>query len=115
VPLSGQLAQRMTRAAAYAWLERNFDAYLEQLGGNARARVFGQVGVFCDAESARAVSAFLSPRAATVAGAARELSLALESIALCQAFRGAQAQAARAYFTAKAAHTQATPAVPARP
>jgi alanyl aminopeptidase len=100
-PLYGQAGQPPTRASALSWLEQNFEPFLAQLGGNARPHVFGVLGQLCTASEIASARAFFAPRAEAVPGAGREFALALESAALCQAFRGAQADAARRYFHAK--------------
>ena len=96
----GQIRQRETREAAYAWVERNFDALVGVLGREIGAQLTAISGAFCGRAEAERARAFLAPRVDALTGGPRLLQLHVETSELCSAFADAHRDAARRYFAA---------------
>ena len=95
--LSAQMANDETRDAAWDWLRKHPEAVAKKVPAQYRRRVPGLAGSFCDTGRIAQLDAFAKEKAALFPGYERGLAQARESIALCQAFREAQAKA----FTAE--------------
>jgi cytosol alanyl aminopeptidase len=98
-PLFGQAGREETRAAAYAWVKRNYDAFVAVLSEHQSSALIGVGAGFCSEDMTRDVEAFFAPRAPKLAGGPRDLAMTLESIRLCAALEQAQGEKARAFFT----------------
>jgi alanyl aminopeptidase len=94
----GQIRQRETREAAYAWVERNFDALVERVGEEIGAQLTAVAGAFCTSSGAERARQFFAPRVDELTGGPRLLRLNLESSELCAAFADAQRDSARSWF-----------------
>lgn len=96
--LFGLAAQEETRAAAWVWFTKNFDAVLPRVS-TAQQRYLPRMGRgFCDAARREEVRSFFEKRAQDLEGGPRELANALEEIDLCIAFKAQHQSAAEAYF-----------------
>jgi len=98
--LFGQIHQRETREAAFAWVERNFDALVARVGDEIGAQLTGVAGAFCTREAADRARQFFTPRVDSLTGGPRLLRLNLESSELCAAFADAHRESARKWFAA---------------
>lgn len=74
-------------AAGQVWaaFEEQFDAIIERLPVVRRQQVGAFAGAFCSAEDAARASSFLESKAEAIAGYERQLALAMERVALCEA------------------------------
>ncbi len=102
VPLSAQAARVETRDGAFEWVQQHLDTFLSRVSEHRGSRVISVFGSFCSEDKARAVEALFAPKAEQIAGAPRELKLALESIRICTAVRAAQHESAQGFFASPA-------------
>jgi hypothetical protein len=100
VPVLGQIRQRETREATYAWVERHFDALVERVGSEIGAQLTAVAGAFCTRGDAERARQFFTPRVDALTGGPRLLRLNLESSELCAAFAEAHEASARTWFAA---------------
>lgn len=90
--LSAQMANDETRVAAWNWLRKHPEAVSQKVPSQYRRRVPGLAGSFCDTGRIAEVNAFAEEEGALFPGYERGLAQAVESIALCEAFREAKAK-----------------------
>jgi aminopeptidase N len=81
--LPSQLHAPETRSAAYAFLDKNFEALRSRMRDDETAQLFGMLAVFCQPAMRAAVEANFSARAAKVNGGPFQLSRALQAIDEC--------------------------------
>lgn len=96
--LAGQLAPGPAQADAWAFVHAHVDALLARLPQRDRAGLVGLGGWLCDAQDQAALSATFAPRLAAIAGGARSLAQATESIEQCVAEMAVQGPGVRDYF-----------------
>ncbi|WP_224250078.1 M1 family metallopeptidase [Hyalangium gracile] len=72
-----------TRALAWEFYQRNFDALASRLRSDEAGRLIGVTGVFCEESRRAEVEALLKPRVARLEGGPRELTRSLEAIRVC--------------------------------
>lgn len=85
--IASAFARRRSRPIAEAWVRARWDELRGRLPGALARPLVRAAGVGCSDAEAEERAAFYGPRLTTVEGAARGLSAALESIALCAALR----------------------------
>ena len=90
-----------TRAQAWEFISRNFDAMLKALPEGAQSRIYGMASAFCERDGLEKALALLAPRAAQKPGADRALARATEGANLCIALKEAQSASAAEYYAAK--------------
>ena len=83
-PLYVQFSQPQTAAAAWAFVQANFDALDARLDSGS-ARLVSLSANLCTPEAATEVEAFWGSRIDAIPGGPRNLAGALESIRLCAA------------------------------
>ncbi|MGO9829615.1 MAG: M1 family metallopeptidase [Myxococcaceae bacterium] len=83
VLLTVQLRTAETRADAYAFLDRSFEALRARMRDDEVAQLFSMLGVFCSPNMRAAVEASFAPRAAKVDGGPFHLAQALQEIDGC--------------------------------
>ncbi len=88
-----------TRTLAWVWLRANFDRHLSRVGPDLAARAPWYTASFCDEASAEEARIFFEPRIAGLPGGPRNLTGALETIALCAALVQAQRPSVIDFFT----------------
>ncbi|MDD9937810.1 MAG: M1 family aminopeptidase, partial [Myxococcales bacterium] len=98
VPLGNQMADPQTRAAAFRFMQDNFDALLTRASAMRAGRLPRLGAYFCDPARAQELQAFFGERARQLSGGPRNLASALESIALCAAEVKRQRASANAFF-----------------
>jgi len=99
IPLSRQLADPRTRAAAYTYFERHFDELAQRLSPAAMGGTPQLTASFCDRAAVPRVLNFFRPRIEKLPGGPRSLGGALESIELCDALFAQQSAALSAFFS----------------
>ncbi len=77
-----------SRAVTLAWARAHWDTLRQKLPGALSRGLVGLAGYACTAEALAETRAFYTQKAATLEGADRPLSQALESASLCVALRG---------------------------
>ncbi len=98
-PLMTQLSMEETRERAWAWLQQNFDAFVERAGpGRAGYTPFVATS-FCDAGRVEEMQAFFGPRVDELPGGPRNLATALEAMRLCAARVDAQRQSTAQFLS----------------
>jgi alanyl aminopeptidase len=97
-PIFGQMGERNTREAAYAWVTTHFDALVARLSKENAGGLVSIAGAFCSREHAERARQFYTGRVEQLSGGPRNLRLALESVELCAAFAEAHRKSAREYF-----------------
>jgi alanyl aminopeptidase len=95
-PLWLQLGDERTRAAGWAWLSQHLDELIGRASPRRAGGLPAVATVFCSAEAAAEAKALFTPRLPKLAGGARELDMALESIHLCAAQKKALLEPLRA-------------------
>ncbi|GAB4199981.1 MAG: M1 family metallopeptidase [Sandaracinaceae bacterium] len=97
-PLSAQFADPHGRAAAWAWLQAEYDRVRARFGPEYAGYLPYVTTGFCDRAHAEEVRAFFGPRMADTQGGPRNLEAAVETILLCAARAEAQRESARRFF-----------------
>ena len=85
----GQLDGPDTRAPAWAWLQKNFDALLGRVPAFVYPFTFQLLGVFCDTTSGDEARAFGQAKVRQLGTGELELQRAMESVAICTAQKAA--------------------------
>jgi alanyl aminopeptidase len=97
-----------TRDAAWRFLQAHFDAVLAKIP-EPYAPYLPSLANFCDAAHAAELKAFFEPRAAKIAGLAKSVRQAEESVRLCEARALGQRASAERFFANRAARKVPTP------
>jgi alanyl aminopeptidase len=92
-----QLGMEETRAAAWTWMQANFDRVFARVASTRAGFAPWMTAGFCSEERAREVEAFFAPRIESLAGGPRNLRGALEAIRLCAARVEAQRESASTF------------------
>jgi alanyl aminopeptidase len=79
--------RRTSRAATEAWVRARWTDLRKKLPGSMSAGLIGAAGVACTKAEVEERTAFYTPRAAEIEGAARPLAEALEGASLCAELR----------------------------
>jgi alanyl aminopeptidase len=102
VPLYRQLDRPDTREAAWSWMKEHYDALLARMPRHhAGVQLVGAGDAFCDADHAKDVESFFTPKIEGIEGGPRALAETLEDVQLCAARRTASEASARAFFAAR--------------
>lgn len=97
-PIRIQMADERTRAAAWTYLEQNFDAIAGRLSAERAGSLPGLAVPFCSQEMADRLQTFFAPRIQQLMGGPRNLAIAVESLKLCAAQAALQRESAKAFF-----------------
>ncbi len=101
VPLHAQTDRSDMREAAWAWMKEHYDAILARMPRHhAGVQLVGIGDRFCDADHAKDVEAFFTPKIEAIEGGPRALAETLEEVQLCAARRTASEASAHAFFGA---------------
>jgi alanyl aminopeptidase len=101
-PLYAQLDRPDTREAAWAWMKEHYDAVLARVPRHREGvQLVGAGGRFCDADHAKDVESFFTPKIEAIESGPRALAETLEEVQLCAARRTASEASARAFFAAR--------------
>lgn len=102
VPLCVQIDRPGTRDAAWAWMKEHYDAVLARMPRHhSGVQLVGAADRFCDADHARDVEAFFTPKIESIEGGPRALAETLEDVHLCIARRTASESSARGFFRSR--------------
>ncbi|HEX8790705.1 MAG TPA: M1 family metallopeptidase [Polyangiaceae bacterium] len=101
-PLYVQLDRPDTRELAWAWMKEHYDALLARMPRHhSGVQLVGAGGRFCDADHAKDVESFFTPKIEGIEGGPRALAETLEDIHLCTARRTASEASARSFFAGR--------------
>ena len=98
VPLRGQIFDERTRAAAWQYLETNFDAIAGRVADTRAGSMPNFATPFCSKEMADRVQTFFAPRIEKLRGGPRSLAATVEALQLCAAQVDTQRDGVRAFF-----------------
>ncbi|MEM6956159.1 MAG: M1 family aminopeptidase, partial [Myxococcota bacterium] len=90
LPFQRQFGNPARRAAAFQWLQNNFDAVLARLPPGYAGYLPTLMGSACSEDEAAQALAFFEPRVGELPGGPRNAAQTAESIRLCVALRAAQ-------------------------
>jgi alanyl aminopeptidase len=96
--VSGQMAQPVTRADTWAWVQANFEAFVEVIPRQRKRATPGLAASLCSQTSIEELKALFEQHSGLVEGYERSLNQTSERIALCAALDAGKGDEVRTFF-----------------